>query len=76
MQHLGENDVRTIAMDATEGLKGDEVTNTGSPISVPVGPSTWKNHNVVGGVDEKVKKQKKSASQTCKVQIKQLRQNN
>ena len=37
-QHLGENDVRTIAMDATEGLKrGDEVTNTGSPISVPVG---------------------------------------
>ena len=40
-QHLGENDVRTIAMDATEGLKrGDEVVNTGSPISVPVGPET------------------------------------
>ena len=40
-QHLGENDVRTIAMDATEGLKrGDEVINTGSPISVPVGPET------------------------------------
>ena len=33
-QHLGENDVRTIAMDATEGLKrGDEVVNTGSPIA-------------------------------------------
>ena len=30
-QHLGENDVRTIAMDATEGLKrGDKVINTGS----------------------------------------------
>ena len=40
-QHLGENDVRTIAMDATEGLKrGDEVINTGAPISVPVGPET------------------------------------
>ena len=38
-QHLGENAVRTIAMDATEGLKrGDEVTNTEAPISVPVGP--------------------------------------
>ena len=32
-QHLGESSVRTIAMDATEGLKrGDEVTATGSPI--------------------------------------------
>ena len=39
-QRLGENDVRTIAMDATEGLKRDEVVNTGSPISVPVGPET------------------------------------
>ena len=38
-QHLGENSVRTIAMDATEGLKrGDEVLNTGAPISVPVDP--------------------------------------
>jgi F0F1-type ATP synthase, beta subunit len=37
-QHLGESSVRTIAMDATEGLKrGDEVTDTGSPIKVPVG---------------------------------------
>ena len=37
-QHLGENSVRTIAMDATEGLKrGDEVINTKNPISVPVG---------------------------------------
>ena len=40
-QHLGENSVRTIAMDSTEGLKrGDVVSNTGSPISVPVGPET------------------------------------
>jgi len=40
-QHLGENTVRTIAMDATEGLvRGAEVTDTGAPISVPVGPET------------------------------------
>ena len=40
-QHLGETAVRTIAMDSTEGLKrGDQVTNTGSPIKVPVGPET------------------------------------
>ena len=37
-QHLGENTVRTIAMDATEGLvRGQSVTDTGSPIEVPVG---------------------------------------
>ena len=37
-QHLGENTVRTIAMDATEGLvRGNEVTDTGQPIVVPVG---------------------------------------
>ena len=55
-QHLGENDVRTIAMDATEGLKrGDVVHNTGSPISVPVGPETLgRIINVVGeSIDEK-----------------------
>jgi len=55
-QHLGENDVRTIAMDATEGLKrGDEVMNTGAPISVPVGPETLgRIINVVGeSIDEK-----------------------
>jgi len=40
-QHLGEGGVRTIAMDSTEGLKrGDQVINTGAPISVPVGPET------------------------------------
>merc|ERR1712086_330558 len=38
-QHLGENTVRTIAMDATEGLKrGQPVRDTEAPISVPVGP--------------------------------------
>ncbi len=55
-QHLGENDVRTIAMDATEGLKrGDEVINTEAPISVPVGPETLgRIINVVGeSIDEK-----------------------
>ncbi|MEE8350642.1 MAG: F0F1 ATP synthase subunit beta [Rhodospirillales bacterium] len=40
-QHLGENSVRTIAMDATEGLqRGIEVSDTGAPITVPVGPGT------------------------------------
>src|SRR3954464_16019056 len=38
-QHLGESTVRTIAMDATEGLtRGQEVKDTGSQIRVPVGP--------------------------------------
>jgi len=55
-QHLGESCVRTIAMDATEGLKrGDIVTNTGAPISVPVGPETLgRIINVIGEpIDEK-----------------------
>ena len=55
-QHLGEGSVRTIAMDSTEGLKrGDTVTNTGSPISVPVGPETLgRIINVIGEpIDEK-----------------------
>jgi F-type H+-transporting ATPase subunit beta len=54
-QHLGENTVRTIAMDATEGLvRGQEVTDTGAPISVPVGNATLgRIINVVGEpVDE------------------------
>ena len=55
-QHLGESNVRTIAMDATEGLKrGDEVIDTGAPIKVPVGPETLgRITNVVGEpIDEK-----------------------
>src|SRR6202521_1945294 len=40
-QHLGESTVRTIAMDITEGLvRGQEVSDTGGPISVPVGDET------------------------------------
>jgi F-type H+-transporting ATPase subunit beta len=40
-QHLGENTVRTIAMDSTEGLRrGQDVKNSGKPIMVPVGPAT------------------------------------
>lgn len=40
-QHLGSNIVRTIAMGSTDGLKrGDEVTDTGAPITVPVGEDT------------------------------------
>jgi F-type H+-transporting ATPase subunit beta len=39
-QHLGENAVRAIAMDTTEGLvRGQEVIDTGKPITVPVGPA-------------------------------------
>ncbi|MES0863002.1 F0F1 ATP synthase subunit beta [Ruegeria sp. SCPT10] len=55
-QHLGENTVRTIAMDATEGLvRGEAVTDTGAPISVPVGNATLgRILNVVGEpIDEK-----------------------
>ena len=54
-QHLGENTVRTIAMDATEGLvRGQEVTDTGEPILVPVGDETLgRIMNVIGEpVDE------------------------
>jgi len=49
-QHLGENVVRTIAMDSTEGLtRGQEVRSTGSEIRVPVGPMTLgRIMNVVG----------------------------
>lgn len=54
-QHLGENVVRTIAMDSTEGLvRGQPVSNTGAPIEVPVGPETLgRIMNVIGEpVDE------------------------
>ena len=54
-QHLGENTVRTIAMDATEGLtRGQDVTDTGEPIEVPVGEETLgRIMNVIGEpVDE------------------------
>ncbi len=55
-QHLGEGTVRTIAMDATEGLvRGQEIRSTGEPISVPVGDVTLgRIMNVIGEpIDEK-----------------------
>src|SRR5690242_21791119 len=49
-QHLGENTVRTVAMDTTDGLvRGAEVVNTGGPIAVPVGPETLCRIINVGG---------------------------
>jgi F-type H+-transporting ATPase subunit beta len=54
-QHLGENTVRTIAMDTSEGLvRGQEVRDTGQPIAVPVGDETLgRIMNVIGeAVDE------------------------
>src|SRR5689334_11684789 len=54
-QHLGENTVRCIAMDSTEGLvRGQPVSNTGAPITVPVGNETLgRIMNVIGEpVDE------------------------
>src|SRR6476619_1530128 len=55
-QHLGENVVRTIAMDATDGLtRGQTVNATGSQIRVPVGPKTLgRIMNVIGEpIDER-----------------------
>ncbi|MCL6697184.1 F0F1 ATP synthase subunit beta [Sphingomonas sp. NSE70-1] len=55
-QHLGENIVRTIAMDGTDGLtRGQQVTATGSQIQVPVGPMTLgRIMNVIGEpIDER-----------------------
>jgi len=55
-QHLGENTVRCIAMDATEGLvRNMDAVDTGAPITVPVGPETLgRIINVVGdAIDEK-----------------------
>ncbi|KAI6177142.1 ATP synthase subunit beta [Aphelenchoides bicaudatus] len=55
-QHLGDNVVRTIAMDGTEGLvRGQEVIDTGSPITIPVGAETLgRIINVIGEpIDER-----------------------
>ncbi len=65
-QHLGENTVRAISMDATEGLvRGHEVIDTGKPITIPVGRATLgRILNVVGDpIDEKPPI--KSKSQAC-----------
>ncbi len=55
-QHLGENTVRCVAMDGTEGLvRGQEAVNTGDVIRIPVGPATLgRIMNVIGEpVDER-----------------------
>src|SRR3954467_12139657 len=55
-QELGERTVRCIAMDSTDGMvRGQEVTDTGAPITVPVGPETLgRIMNVIGEpIDEK-----------------------
>ncbi|XP_005061470.2 PREDICTED: ATP synthase subunit beta, mitochondrial, partial [Ficedula albicollis] len=55
-QHLGENTVRTIAMDGTEGLvRGQKVLDSGAPIRIPVGPETLgRIMNVIGEpIDER-----------------------
>src|SRR5471030_2563074 len=55
-QQLGERTVRCIAMDSTDGMvRGQEVTDTGAPIMVPVGPETLgRIMNVIGKpIDEK-----------------------
>ena len=55
-QHLGESTVRTIAMDTTEGLvRGQKVSDTGTPIQMPVGPETLgRILNVIGEpIDER-----------------------
>jgi F-type H+-transporting ATPase subunit beta len=64
--HLGNNVIRTIAMDSTDGMyRGMEVTDTGAPISVPVGTDTLgRIFNVLGDVidgKEKTKSDKRSA---------------
>ena len=55
-QHLGENTVRTVAMDSTDGVvRGQPATDTGAPITVPVGPATLgRIINVIGEpIDER-----------------------
>jgi F-type H+-transporting ATPase subunit beta len=55
-QHLGENTIRAIAMDTTDGVvRGQKVTDTGAPITVPVGPATLgRILNVIGEpIDER-----------------------
>jgi ATP synthase F1 beta subunit len=55
-QHLGDSRVRTIALDSTDGLvRGQQVKDTGAPISIPVGPETLgRIMNVIGEpIDER-----------------------
>jgi len=77
-QHLGQNTVRTIAMDATEGLvRGQAVSDTKAPITVPVGPETLgRIMNVIGEpIDERGPvKTKMTASSTKRLKQKFWRQ--
>jgi len=52
-QHLGDNRVRAVAMDSTDGLaRGAQMTDTGGPITVPVGTATLgRIFNVAGRAD-------------------------
>ncbi|NQT49300.1 F0F1 ATP synthase subunit beta [Candidatus Kuenenbacteria bacterium] len=82
-QHLGDNQVRTVAMDSTDGLKrGEETIDLGAPISVPVGDETLgRMFNVMGeaidGMDEVVgtdtypihRKAPKFSDQSTKIEI-------
>lgn len=55
-QHLGDSIVRTVAMDTTDGItRGEKVSDTGDPITVPVGPETLgRLFDVLGNtIDEK-----------------------
>ena len=46
-QLIGDNTVRCVAMDSTDGLRrGEEVINTGSPIKVPVGQRHWVGYSI------------------------------
>jgi len=65
-QHIGENTVRAVAMDSTDGLsRGMEITNTGKPISVPVGGVTLgRMFNVLG---EPIDGQPAKASETLPI---------
>ncbi len=71
-QHLGEKSVRTIAMDSTEGLvRGQEVSDTGQPIAVPVGDGTLgRIMNVIGEpVDEISPRNRKFSSRASRSSI-------
>ena len=68
-QHLGDDRVRAVAMDSTDGLaRGLEVVDTGGPISVPVGEVTlgrlW---NVLGDpIDEKDRSEERRVGKECR----------
>jgi F-type H+-transporting ATPase subunit beta len=78
-QHLGGNKVRAVAMGSTDGLwRGMEVSNTGAPISVPVGTGVLgRMFNLLGepidGLEEKVKTEKRPSSKINQCKWKSLK---